>query len=73
MSAAVLYFLFAMVAGSGDTASLTTLGKFPDLKACTAAQSKVLAAVKEVEQPAHIFCLSGDALAPIAKAAKQGD
>lgn len=71
MSTAAFYFLFAMVAGQGDAASLTTLGHFADQQACLAARTSIEATLKGAESAARIFCVSSADLAPFGAAAKQ--
>jgi hypothetical protein len=73
VSAAVFYFLFAIVAGQGDTAALTTLGEFTDLKACAKAQATIEAALKTAQSATPVFCVSGEDLAPFAKAAHSAE
>ena len=71
MSAATtLFFLFAIVAGQGDAASLTTLGEFPDPASCSTAQHAVEAAVAKGTALAHLFCVASDDLEGFAKAAR---
>ena len=59
MSAAtVVYFLFAIVVGQTDAASLTALASFPDLAGCKSAASAVKAAMQGGTQLAPVFCVS---------------
>jgi hypothetical protein len=72
MSAATVFFLFAMLVGNADSASLTTLGQFADQPSCAAAQTAVQAALKDAQGP-HLFCISSNDLSGISKAAHAGE
>ena len=73
MSAATIYFLFALIAGAGESASFQTLGEFQDAKSCTAASAAIAAALSNGTSTAHVFCVSSDDVAPLAKAAHGAD
>ena len=69
-AAAVVYFLFAIIAGQSDAASLTTLGSFRDIASCEKAALAVKAALTGGTQLAPVFCASSADLAGISKAAR---
>ncbi len=60
-----------MIVGDGDSASLSTLGKYPDQATCATAQKGVTAALGE-GQGTRVFCVSSDAMEGISKAAHAG-
>jgi hypothetical protein len=72
MSASALFFLFAIVTGQSDAASLTTLGEFKDQATCTTAATAVETAVKTGTALAHVFCISSDDVTALAQAAQAG-
>ena len=73
MGAATVFFLFAMVAGPGDQAALTTLGRFSDEATCKAARVLVETGLKGGEGAAHIFCVDSESLGGLSRAARAGD
>lgn|GEM_PF-3952626 len=73
MSAAAFFFLMALIPGQGDAAAFATLGVFHDQPACSKAQGKIVAALKDAQSPGKIFCVSSDDLAGLGAAAKGAD
>jgi hypothetical protein len=72
MAAATIFFLFAIVTGQQDAASLMTLGEFKDQASCTTAVTAVETAMKQGTGLAHVFCVSADDVTALAKAAQAG-
>ena len=70
-SASAVFFLFMIVTGQGDAASLSTLAVFKDLNACNVAAKTVTAALQGADSVSHVFCVSGDDVTPLAQAAHQ--
>ena len=71
MSASTVFFLFMIVTGQGDAASLSTLAEFKDQASCSVAAKTVTDALKGAESVSHVFCVSGDDVTPLAKAAHE--
>ncbi len=71
MSASAVFFLFMIVTGQGDSASLATLAEFKDQDSCSVAAKSVEAALKDATSVSHVFCVSSDDVTPLARAAHQ--
>ena len=69
-AAAIVYFLFAIVAGAADGASMITLSSYTDAATCNAAASAVNTAMKDGAPAAEVFCISSTDVGAFTKAAQ---
>jgi len=66
----VLYILFAVISGGGDTISITSLANFADQKQCEAARTKIEIALSGAASHTPTFCAPSTAFNALQKAAK---
>ena len=66
-----MYFLFAMITGQADAASLATLGEFQNQQSCEAAASDIeLTIDQNGTSLAHVFCAPASDVSPLARDAQ---